>query len=110
MPQRLYDAHVQAPSGAPSWLEAFMAAERPDLWSLARDDRLFDGLWPEYNHHGNHTGRYFGSLPPRLPGQRHERTGVAAVARRHDLAPLVAPVRPSWKDRHPLTPVERYAR
>jgi hypothetical protein len=65
VPQRLYDAHVQAPSGAPSWLEAFTAAERPDLWSLARDGRLFDGLWPEYNHHGNHTGRYFGSLHPR---------------------------------------------
>jgi hypothetical protein len=65
VPQRLYDAHVQAPSGAPSWLEAFTAAERPDLWSLARDGRLFDGLWPEYNHHGNDTGRYFGSLHPR---------------------------------------------
>src|ERR1039457_1090603 len=49
---------------APSWLEAFTAAERPDLWSLARDGRLFDGLWPEYNHHGNHTGRYFGSVHP----------------------------------------------
>jgi hypothetical protein len=117
--------------------------------------RLFDGLWPEYNHHGNHTGRYFGSLPPGMPTRRscsptgapaasspgarpslplgrdprnppsgnrclglqaisepHRPTALsalgrrvvaamAAVARRHDLAPLVAPVRPSWKDRYP---------
>jgi hypothetical protein len=35
---------------------------------------------------------------------------IAAVARRHDLAPLAAPVRPSWKERCPLTPIERYAR
>jgi GNAT superfamily N-acetyltransferase len=35
---------------------------------------------------------------------------MAAVARRGGLAPLVAPVRPSWKDRYPLIPIERYAR
>ena len=35
---------------------------------------------------------------------------MAAVAVRHRLAPLVAPVRPSWKDRFPLTPIEDYAR
>jgi GNAT superfamily N-acetyltransferase len=34
---------------------------------------------------------------------------MAAVARRGGLSPLVAPVRPSWKDRYPLTPIERYA-
>jgi GNAT superfamily N-acetyltransferase len=33
---------------------------------------------------------------------------MAAVARTHDLANLIAPVRPSWKDRYPLTPIERY--
>jgi hypothetical protein len=55
---------VQAPSGAPDWLEAFTAAERPDLWAQARDDGLFNGLWPVYNQHGNHTGRYFGALFP----------------------------------------------
>jgi len=31
---------------------------------------------------------------------------VAATAR---LAPLVAPVRPNWKDRYPLTPIDHYA-
>jgi hypothetical protein len=35
---------------------------------------------------------------------------MAAVARRRHLAPLVAPVRPSWKDRYPLIAIERYAR
>lgn len=31
------------------------------------------------------------------------------IARAHDLAALIAPVRPSWKERYPLAPVERYA-
>ena len=34
---------------------------------------------------------------------------MAEVARRAELFPLVAPVRPSWKDRYPLIPIERYA-
>jgi hypothetical protein len=34
---------------------------------------------------------------------------MAQVASQAGLAPLVAPVRPSWKDRYPLTPIERYA-
>jgi GNAT superfamily N-acetyltransferase len=33
---------------------------------------------------------------------------MAAVARRSGLRPLVAPVRPSRKDRYPLTPIDRY--
>ncbi len=43
--------------------------------------------------------------------------GVSAVAvkamlelaRRHQLDALIAPVRPSWKERYPLVPIERYA-
>jgi hypothetical protein len=31
------------------------------------------------------------------------------VARGNGLGPLVAPVRPSWKDRYPLIPIDRYA-
>jgi hypothetical protein len=31
------------------------------------------------------------------------------LARRHGLTGLIAPVRPSWKARYPLTPIERYA-
>ncbi len=32
------------------------------------------------------------------------------IARRHGLQALIAPVRPSWKERYPLVPIERYAR
>ncbi len=32
----------------------------PRTWELARS--LFEGIWPEFNHHGNYTGRYFGAL------------------------------------------------
>jgi GNAT superfamily N-acetyltransferase len=34
---------------------------------------------------------------------------MVELARRHGLGALIAPVRPSWKDRYPLTPIERYA-
>ena len=57
---------MKRPTGSPEWLEVFTAEERPDIWELARDTDLFHGLWPEYNHHGNHTGTYFGSLYPEL--------------------------------------------
>src|SRR4029079_16625356 len=33
---------------------------------------------------------------------------VGALARRHGLRRLIAPVRPSWKERYPITPIERY--
>src|SRR6266516_2974016 len=35
--------------------------------------------------------------------------GMLQLARRHGLASLIAPVRPSWKERYPLVPIERYA-
>jgi len=31
------------------------------------------------------------------------------LARGHGLTALIAPVRPNWKERYPLTPIERYA-
>jgi GNAT superfamily N-acetyltransferase len=34
---------------------------------------------------------------------------MAEIARRHGLGSLIAPVRPSWKDRYPLIPIDRYA-
>jgi hypothetical protein len=157
-------------------IEVFTAGQRPDLWERSRT--LFGTVWPEYNMHGNHTGKYFGSLYPEharlqvllyeastdsivgrgrtipfrwdgtledLPAgidalglraiddpepptalsalaaevaEDHQGTGLSGliiksmtvVARRAGLAPLVAPVRPSWKDRYPLTPIDRYAR
>lgn len=33
---------------------------------------------------------------------------MRTVARRQGLRHLIAPVRPSWKERYPLTPIERY--
>jgi hypothetical protein len=52
-------------------------------------------------------------IPP-----RHQVRGLSAVmldsmrgiAQEHEFANLIAPVRPSWKDRYPLAPIERYAR
>jgi hypothetical protein len=151
-------------------IEVLTAAQRPDLWERSRS--LFETVWPEYNMHGNHTGKYFGTLYPKharlqvllydasrdsivgrgrtipfrwdgtledLPAgidalglraiddpepptalsalaaevaeDQQSRglsgliiTSMTAVARGAGLAPLVAPVRPSWKDRYPLTP------
>jgi GNAT superfamily N-acetyltransferase len=48
------------------------------------------------------------------PGQRSRGLaaellrGMTDVARRHGLRRLIAPVRPSWKERYPLVPIERY--
>ena len=168
---------MDAPEGSPGWLEAVTAAERPDVWQRARQDGLFDGVWPEYNLHGNETPAYFSALFPRYPqfqalflDRRHDRivargraiplswdgtledlppgidaaglraireedpptalsalaaevdaeyqgsglsrlviAAMAALARAHGLRALVAPVRPNWKDRYPLTPIARYA-
>ena len=35
--------------------------------------------------------------------------GMREIGARHGLRRFVAPVRPSWKERYPLTPIERYA-
>jgi hypothetical protein len=35
---------------------------------------------------------------------------MAGLAQQAELERLIAPVRPSWKDRYPLTPIERYVR
>lgn len=35
---------------------------------------------------------------------------MRSIADRHGFTHLVAPVRPSWKERYPLTPIERYVR
>jgi hypothetical protein len=34
---------------------------------------------------------------------------MLAIAREHGFGALIAPVRPNWKERYPLTPIERYA-
>ena len=53
---------VSGPSSAYP-IEVFTAAQRPDLWERSRS--LFETVWPEYNMHGNHTGKYFGTLYPK---------------------------------------------
>jgi hypothetical protein len=156
-------------------LVVFTADARPDLWGEA--EIAFRDIWPEYNHHGDVSGQYFGALIPRHahlqvlvcnadterivargrtipftwdgtladlpagidalglraleePGPPTALSALAAevaadqqgrgisslvvgamadVARSAGLESLVAPVRPSWKDRHPLIPIEEYA-
>jgi GNAT superfamily N-acetyltransferase len=51
-------------------------------------------------------------VPRALQGRGLSAHGVRAMlelARRHGLEGLIAPVRPSWKERYPLVPIERYA-
>ena len=57
---------MEAPDGAPAWVEIVTAEERPDLWERARTERSFDDLWPDYNMHGTHASLYFGDLVPRF--------------------------------------------
>jgi hypothetical protein len=52
-------------------------------------------------------------IPRDLQGQGLSAEAVkamASIARRHGFGSLIAPVRPSWKDRYPLAAIERYAR
>jgi hypothetical protein len=45
----------------------------------------------------------------RRGASRRALQGMLEIARRHGLSALIAPVRPNWKERYPLTPIERYA-
>ena len=52
-------------------------------------------------------------IPPRHQGRGLSRVmidAMLAIAAAHGLGDLIAPVRPSWKERYPITPIERYAR
>ena len=52
-------------------------------------------------------------IPPEHQGGGHSRTMIGAmrdIAAGHGFANLIAPLRPTWKERYPLTPIERYAR
>ena len=51
-------------------------------------------------------------IPPDHQGSGHSRTmigGMRDIAARHGFENLVAPLRPTWKERYPLTPIDRYA-
>lgn len=169
---------MELSAGVPDGIEVVTAAECPDIWAAVESDDRFAVVWPEYNHHGNDAGRYFGALVPKhadvqiLVVERLSRTviargraipfrwdqtledlpggidavglraledtaaptalsalaaevlpefqgrgfaglvvaAMAAAARARGLNVLVAPVRPTWKDRYPITPIERYMR
>ncbi len=50
-------------------------------------------------------------VPPRSQGRGLARAllqAMGTIADRHELTHLIAPVRPSWKERYPITPIERY--
>lgn len=50
-------------------------------------------------------------VPPEQRHSGHSRRMIAAMgelAARHDLGGLIVPLRPVWKDRYPLTSIERY--
>jgi GNAT superfamily N-acetyltransferase len=52
-------------------------------------------------------------IPPEHQGGGHARTMIAAmreIAAKHGFANLIAPLRPTWKERYPLIPMERYVR
>jgi hypothetical protein len=51
-------------------------------------------------------------VPTALQGRGASRIalqGMIDIARAHGFGSLIAPVRPNWKERYPLTPIERYA-
>ena len=51
-------------------------------------------------------------VPRDVQGQGVSAAAVKAmseIARKHRLGSLIAPVRPSWKERYPLVPIEQYA-
>ena len=51
-------------------------------------------------------------IPPEYQGGGHSRTMIGAmrdIAAGQGFGNLIAPLRPTWKERYPLTPIERYA-
>jgi len=51
-------------------------------------------------------------IPPEHQGGGLSRTMIGAmreIAAAHGFTNLIAPLRPTWKERYPLTPIERYA-
>jgi hypothetical protein len=158
--------------------EVVRYSERPELWNASAG--LFDGVWPEYNRHGDQLGHYWrqledvfpdwqfmlvdpadqailaagytvpvawdgtdadlgpgidatlaaafrlraaggqptavSALAAEVPSQNRGKglapvvlSAMAALTRQAGMAHLIAPVRPSHKDRYPIIPIERYA-
>jgi hypothetical protein len=69
--------------------------------------RLFDG-----GGEPNTLSALAVEVPPAHQGGGHSRTMIGAmrnIAAEHGFDSLIAPLRPTWKERYPLTPIERYA-
>jgi hypothetical protein len=52
-------------------------------------------------------------IPPDHQARRLSATMLEAmrsIARDHGLGDVIAPIRPNWKDRYPITPIDEYAR
>ena len=111
-------------------------SDRPELWDDT--EALSRAVWPEYNLHGPILGSYWNRLIDDFPeyqfvlfdddqedvlaeghtlpcpwdgtpdGLGDGIDAMAELARAESLAHLLAPVRPSLKDRYPITPIERY--
>jgi hypothetical protein len=89
----------------------------PFRWS-GREGELpdgIDGLFPLACDGGEEPNTLSALLAVVAPNARTKGASVeilkhmASVARAHELGALVAPVRPTYKSRYPLTPIERYA-
>jgi hypothetical protein len=66
----------------------------------------------EQGGHATALGALAIEIPPHNQGHRLSQPvldGMREIAVGAGLADLVAPIRPNWKERYPLTPIERYA-
>lgn len=62
---------------------------------------------------GNTLSALAVEIAPQHRGRGLSRVVIGAmrdIARRHGFKNIIAPVRPSWKERYPLTPIENYIR
>jgi hypothetical protein len=101
-------------------------SERPELWDGVAE--LTADVWPEYNQHGEVPNRFWPRLYTDFPEWQFllwEPGDGTVLAERHTipvawdgtddglrdagLTHLIAPVRPSQKDRYPTIPIQRYA-
>lgn len=92
------------------------------LWWEGRDDALPDGVDSaiEQIFERARAGRPVNTLcalAAAVPREGRTRglaepllSAMRRLAERHELTHLVAPVRPSWKDRYPVSPIESYVR
>ena len=114
----------EAIESAQRLVAAAFAPTPQQRWPLL-DRRVGAQVWVKHENHspvgafklrGGLT--YFDALcrrEPRCSGVVSATRGnhgqsVGYAARRHGLGALLAPLRPSWKERYPLTSIERYAR